>query len=302
MDLRHLRYFVAVAEEGSLTVAAEKRLHTAQPSLSRQMRDLELELGVSLMVRGARGIELTAAGKVFLDHARMALMQVEAAVHAARRASQPAKTSFAVGFLTGYEMDWLPTLMRILRDELPRAEVVIHSRSSPDLAAALVADEIDLAFLRPEKKAPGLTYTPLREEPLIVVMARDHDLSARDAIRAEDLTGQTLVGVPKASSPVLRSVTDDYATQVGIDLTPDYEVDNLSMAISLVVSTRGVSLLPLYARNLFPPSVVSRPLAGAPPMIDLVLGFKETNRSPLLKTLLAKVDEIKFQVEKLHPQ
>lgn len=302
MDLRHLRYFVAVAEEGSLTVAAEKRLHTAQPSLSRQMRDLELELGVSLMIRGARGIELTAAGKAFLEHARMALLQVEAAVHAARRAAQPAKTSFALGFLTGYEMDWLPTLMRILRDELPRAEVVIHSRSSPDLAAALVADEIDLAFLRPEKKTPALTYIQLREEPLIAVMARDHELSARDAVRAEDFSGRTLVGVPKASSPVLRSVVDDYADRIGVDLTPDYEVDNLTMAISLVASTRGVGLLPLYARNLLPPSVVWRPLSGVAPTIDLVLGFKQTNSSPLLKTLLSKVEEIKFQVARSLPQ
>ncbi len=89
MELRHLRYFIAVAEEGSLTLAAEKRLHTAQPSLSRQMRDLELELGVTLMARGARGIELTVAGRVFLDHARIALLQVEAAGEAARRAAAP---------------------------------------------------------------------------------------------------------------------------------------------------------------------------------------------------------------------
>src|ERR1700730_3442219 len=133
MELRHLRYFVAVAEEGSLTVAAQKRLHTAQPSLSRQIRDLELELGVTLMVRGPRGIELTAAGRVFLDHTRVALLQVEAAGEAARRAAQPAKASFAVGFLTGYEMEWLPAVMGILREAQPAAEVVIYSQSSPDL-------------------------------------------------------------------------------------------------------------------------------------------------------------------------
>ena len=94
MELRHLRYFIAVAEEGSLTVAAKKRLHTAQPSLSRQMRDLEYQVGVPLMSRGARGAELTAAGKAFLDRARLALMQVDAAVEAARRAAQPAKPTF----------------------------------------------------------------------------------------------------------------------------------------------------------------------------------------------------------------
>ena len=101
MELRHLRYFVAVAEEGSLTLAADRRLHTAQPSLSRQIRDLEAEVGVQLLIRSPRGIELTAAGRAFLDHARLALSQVEAAGEAARRAAYPAKRSFVIGFLTG---------------------------------------------------------------------------------------------------------------------------------------------------------------------------------------------------------
>src|SRR5713226_851394 len=127
MELRHLRYFVAVAEEGSLTVAAERKLHTAQPSLSRQIRDLEHEVGAQLMTRNARGIELTAAGKAFLDYARLALVQVEAAGEAARRAAKPAKPAFALGFLTGQEIDWLPEVMRVLRDALPSIEVTISS-------------------------------------------------------------------------------------------------------------------------------------------------------------------------------
>src|SRR5260370_29883072 len=114
MGLRHLRYFTGVAEEGSLTLAAEKRLHTAQPSLSRQIRDLEYEGGVQLMSRSVHGIELTAAGGAFLDHAGLALAQVEAAREAARRAAEPAKPSFTLGFLTGQELDWLPGAMRIL--------------------------------------------------------------------------------------------------------------------------------------------------------------------------------------------
>src|SRR6202041_3137936 len=105
MELRHLRYFIAVAEEGSLTLAAEKRLHTAQPSLGRQIGDLEDQVGVQLMIRGVHGIELTAAGKVFLDHARLALAQVDAGVEAARKAAQPAKKTFAIGFQTGEERD-----------------------------------------------------------------------------------------------------------------------------------------------------------------------------------------------------
>src|SRR5271168_2615024 len=136
MELRHLRFFVAVAEAGSLTTAAEKRLHTAQPSLGRQMRDLEYEVGVPLMTRSARGIELTPSGRAFLDHARLALAQVEAAGEAARRAAQPARPTFALGFLTGQEMDWLPEAMNVLRDELPKIEVTVTSQYSPDLAQA----------------------------------------------------------------------------------------------------------------------------------------------------------------------
>src|SRR5215470_2607604 len=94
MELRHLRYFVAVAEEGSLTNAAERRLHTAQPSLSRQIRDLELEIGVKLLERKPRGVALTAAGRVFLDHARLALMQIDVACEAARSTEQPEKEGY----------------------------------------------------------------------------------------------------------------------------------------------------------------------------------------------------------------
>src|SRR5258707_15871187 len=166
MELRHLRFFVAVAEAGSLTLAAEKRLHAAQPSLSRQMRDLELEVGAQLMTRSARGIELTPAGRTFLDHARLALAQVEAAGTAARRAAQPAKQSFALGFLTGQEMDWLPEAMRILRDELPNIEITVCSQYSPDLAAALMIGKLDAAFLRPEANTPDLVFKLAAREPL----------------------------------------------------------------------------------------------------------------------------------------
>src|SRR5260370_15154719 len=105
MELRHLRYFVAVAEAGSLTVAAEKKLHTAQPSLSRQIRDLEYEVGVRLMSRSVHGIELTAAGRAFLDHAPLALTHAEAAAEAARRAAQRTKPPLPMGFQTRQQVD-----------------------------------------------------------------------------------------------------------------------------------------------------------------------------------------------------
>ena len=158
MELRHLPYFVAVAEEGSLTVAAEQRLHTAQPSLSRQMRDLEDEVGVRLMTRSVRGVELTAAGRAFLDHARLALTQAEAAVEAARRAGELLKPAFALGFMTGTEIDWLPKATRILHDQLPNMKLSIASHYSPDLAAELMRGRLDAAFMRRESQADGLAF------------------------------------------------------------------------------------------------------------------------------------------------
>jgi LysR family hca operon transcriptional activator len=180
MELRHLRYFVAVVEEGSLTTAAEFRLHTSQPSLSRQIRDLEHQVGAELLSRSVHGVELTAAGKAFLDHARLALAQVDTAVEAARRAAQPARKTFALGFQTGHEMNWLPQAMHVLRDELKNIEVKISSDYSPDLAEALFRGRLDLAFLRAEPTF-DLVYEVVDREPLIVLMPSDHRVTMRNS-------------------------------------------------------------------------------------------------------------------------
>jgi len=110
--------------------------------------------------------------------------------------------------------------------------------------------------------------------------------------------GRDFIGVSATRAPTLKAVIDDYAKRTGMALKSDHQAENLAMAISLVASTGGVSLLPLYAQNLLPKTVVSRPIQGAPPMVDLVIGYNEANTSPLLKFLLTKVDELKFRVSK----
>ena len=290
MELRHLRYFVAVAEEGSLTVAAKRRLHTAQPSLSRQIRDLEYEVGVQLLTRGARGIELTSAGRAFLDHARLVLVQVEAAVEAARRTAPPSKPSFALGFLTGQEMDWLPEVMNTLKDELPAIDVTISSDYSPRLADALMRGKLDLAFMRPETGMSELDYRVVVKEPIVVALPSDHRLASRAAIALRDLVGETFLGMSD-TAPTFQAVIDDYLKRSGVDLRPAHRIDNLAMAMSLIASTRGVTLLPDYARNFMPRSITSRPLRGDDqPTIDLVVGFNRTNTSPILKLFLSRLD------------
>jgi LysR family transcriptional regulator, hca operon transcriptional activator len=291
MELRHFRYFVAVAEAGSLTVAAEQRLHTSQPSLSRQIRDLENELGAQLLTRRARGIELTPAGRAFLDHARLVLSQVQAAGEAARRVAHPSKPCFTIGFLTGHELKWMPGALRILRDELPNIDVMVSSQYSPLLAANLTKGKIDVAFLRRERGTPELAYRVLVKEPLMVILPSDHRLAALKAISPKDLAGETFVAVSK-TAPVLRAVIDKYLKRSGVNITPEHEADHLAMGMSLIASTGGVGVLPAYAQNFLPSSVTSRPLKGEAPTVDLVLGYKKSNQSPILKLLLSKVDEL----------
>jgi len=291
MELRHLRYFVAVAEAGSLTVAAQQRLHTSQPSLSRQIRDLESELGVELLTRRARGIELTPAGRTFLDHARLVLSQVDAASEAARRVAHPAKPRFTMGFLTGHELKWMPEALRILRGELPNIDVMVSSQYSPLLADGLSKGKIDVAFLRRERGVPELAYRVLVKESLMVVLPSDHRLAALRAISPKDLVGETFVIVSN-TAPVLRAVIVKYLKLSGIDITPAYEADHLAMGMSLIASTGSVGLLPAYAQNLLPSPVTSRPLKGDAPTVELVLGYKKSNQSPILKLLLSRLDEL----------
>jgi LysR family transcriptional regulator, hca operon transcriptional activator len=290
MELRHLRYFIAVAETGSLTEAAEQRLHTSQPSLSRQIRDLEDQVGASLFNRTARGVELTDAGRAFIEHARIALSQVDAAVEAARRAAQPTKQRFALGFLTGQEMSWLPDAMHILRDELLNVDVTVSSDYSTELAEAVSRGKLDLAFMRAEPDA-GLEYRVVDREPLVVLMPSDHALTARKSITPQDLVNEPFIAMA-GKARVLRAIVDDYLERSDVLVVPAQSVDNPAMVMSLVASTRGVAIIPAYVQNLMPWSVASRPLAGDAPTIDLAVGYSKTNRSPTLQLFLSRLDEL----------
>ncbi|WP_260438585.1 LysR substrate-binding domain-containing protein [Burkholderia contaminans] len=209
---------------------------------------------------------------------------------AARRAAQPSKQRFAPGFLTGQEMTWLPKALNLLRDELPDIDVTVSSDYSPDLADALARGRLDLAFLRAE---PGfdLDYTTVGQEPLVVLMPSDHTLASQESIRPQQLAGQPFVATANKAR-VLRSVVGTYLQREGVTLTPTQGVDNPAMVMSLVASTRGLTLIPYYVENLLPWSVVSRLLAGDAPTIDLVVGHSRSNASPILKFFLSRLSEL----------
>jgi LysR family hca operon transcriptional activator len=290
MELRHLRYFIAVVEEGGLTAAAERRLHTSQPSLSRQIRDLEREVGADLLTRTPHGIEVTAAGGAFLEHARLSVAQANAAVEAARAAARPAMPAFQVGFLIGEEVDWLSTLTRGLGDDLAKLELRISSGYSPQLAEDVQRGKLDAAIIRREP-APDLAYRLLGSEPLMVVLPSDHRLASREAIDLTDLANDPFIGFTDVPH-VLRQIVRTYMQGRGLDLEPVHRIDNFAMGVSLVASTRGFAVLPAYAANFLPWSVVSRPLEGPAPTIDLMLGYRRANSSPVLRSLLRRLDDL----------
>jgi LysR family hca operon transcriptional activator len=289
MELRHLRYFIAVVEEGGLTAAAERRLHTSQPSLSRQIRDLEYEVGAPLLTRTPHGVELTPAGSAFLDHARLAVAQANTALEAARRAARPEKAAFRMGFLIGEEVDWLAKVTRALGEDLASLELRISSGHSPQLAEEVEQGKLDVAIIRREPK-PELGFWLLGREPIVVVLPSDHAQAKHPDIDVADLKGDPFIGFSDVPH-ILRDIVDDYLRRCGTPMTPTQVIDSFATGISLVASTRGFVLLPAYATNYLPWSVVSRPLKGEAPTIELVLGYHRANRSPVLQALLGRLKD-----------
>jgi LysR family hca operon transcriptional activator len=182
--------------------------------------------------------------------------------------------------------------MRVLGDELPNIEVSISSRYSPDLARGLLQGELDLAFMRPEAQMPDLLYKPIIKEPLVLALPTGHRLASQDTVALRDIAGEIFIGMSD-TAPTLQRVIEDYLRRSGMNLRIVHRVDNLAMAMSLITSTKGVALLPAFAKNFLPRSVTIRPLAGEAPTIDLVIGYNKSNTSPLLGLFLRRIEQLR---------
>jgi LysR family hca operon transcriptional activator len=209
----------------------------------------------------------------------------------------PANPRFAIGILSnGEELRWMPEVMKILHEKFPNVDVITSSQFSPLLAEAISRGQIDAALLRREEGWPGLAYETLLRMPLIVYMPKNHRLAAFQEISAEDLDGETFVLSAK-TGPVLRRVVDDYLKRFGVNMAGNHEVDHPTNVISLV-SSGCVGIWPTYLQNFIPDSVTARPLQGDPPTIDLVLGYRKSNHSPILRFLLSRLNDLIARVTK----
>ncbi|MCX5496237.1 LysR substrate-binding domain-containing protein [Kaistia dalseonensis] len=278
-----MRYFVAVAEELSFTRAAE-RLHTAQPSLSHQIRDLEDEVGVELLSRNKRHVALTEAGRVFLDEARLVLAQAQRACQLARQAAGPARATLNVGFVPAAEVKIFPRVLPLMRASMPGLAMTFQNLPTGALEDGLLDGSIDIAFMRPPLHDDRLASETVLEEQMVAVIPADHRLAAKAAIAARDLSGENLVRINPRQAGVLHGITQDWLGAHGVVMGSGQEADNVLTLLTLVSMGGGVALLPDYAKELVFRNVTTRPLADPATPAPLIMAWRRADPSKAATT------------------
>jgi len=290
MDLlRHLHYFVTVAEERHFGRAAE-RLHMAQPPLSQQIRRLEAELGLELFTRTTRRVDLTPAGAAYLERARAILASVETAADEAHRVAAGVVGHLAIGCVGSATYSLLPALSRRLADELPGVDFSFRGEMLvADQVEALREGAIDIALLRPPITDGTLTVTPLREERLVVAVPTGHPLAGRRQIRVSDLADTDLIvhsaGRRSAMYDVVRRLFSE------ADLTPRvrHEVGETSTLVTLVAGGLGVAIVPQPVSALALKGVTYRPLIRPATTVGLAVAHRADRDEPHLRRTLAAI-------------
>lgn len=284
MELRHLRYFVAVAEELSFTRAAE-RLCTAQPSLSQQIRDLEEQVGTLLLERTRRKVELTDAGKVFLTEARLTLAQADRAIVRARQVGRKGASTITIGFVPAAEVRIFPGVLPRLRMRLPELNVELRSIPTFEQEQKLLDHEIDIAFLRKPIRSPDVMSEVVLSEALVVVLPVAHPLAQCKEIHAQQLDGEAWVQPHPLYSGDLHKVVETYFAQHGVRPKVTQVATNTLLYLNLIGMGLGVGILPAYAVSLTNPAICTRPLAAPAPEIELLMAWRAGECPPHLEVL-----------------
>lgn len=287
MELRHLRYFVAVAEEQHFTRAAQ-RLQMAQPPLSQAIRQLERELGTQLLHRTTRQVSLTAAGELFYERAGAILADVDRASTDAVRAAGGELGRLAIGFTGSVTYELLPALVRAFREEVPGVELELHGELfTPEQVTRIVAGELDLGFLRPPVDAPELQVEVLREEPLIAVVPAGHALAASDAVELAELADQPFITYPSGLTSVTREAVQRACAHAGFRPRVVQEVHETITMVCFVAAGLGVALVPASVRFVYVEGAEYRPVRGNPEVVALAAVWRRSDDNPALARFLA---------------
>lgn len=287
MELRHLRYFVAVAEELHFRRAAQ-RLGIAQPPLSQQIRRLEEELGVTLLHRTKRRVALTEAGSIFLDGARQTLEQAAGAARMAQRAKRGEIGRLAVGFAG--PGNWLPRVLRPFRARHPGIELTLHQLTTARQVEALQARRLDVGLLRPPLTGgQGLSLETVAREAIIAALPRGHRLERRRAVPLKELKDDPFVLFPRPEGPGFYDQLLSLCHSAGFSPQVVQEATDMRTIVNLVAGAIGVSLVPSPSDDLRLAGVVYRPLQGATSWTELALAWRHGDDRPALQAFLGVV-------------
>jgi DNA-binding transcriptional LysR family regulator len=287
-----MRKFVIVAEESHFGRAAE-RLRMAQPPLSQQIKALEAELGVTLFRRTTRKVELTAAGERFLQRARSILAAVDDAVTEAAQVADGRLGRIAIGFTGSATYDLLPSLVRVLRADLPGIELDIHGEMlTPDQVTALTEGSLDLGLLRPPVRSSAVEVHVLRREPLIAVLPEHHALAARSRVQLADLKDDPFITYPSHHRSVVYDAVMDACQRAGFVPVNVHEVGETSTLVSFVAAGLGVALVPASVQHLRITGATYLPLAGTTQEVELALATRAGETSPLVARVRARTQAL----------
>lgn len=288
MELHHLRYYVAVAEECHFGRAAE-RLHIAQPPLSQQIKQLEAELGVQLLTRSTRRVTLTPAGERYLERAREILDRVDAAGSEAERVAAGELGHVTIGFTGSATYELLPSLSRVLRAQLPGVDLDLRGELlTPTQVDGLLDGQLDVGLLRPPVGDANIEVRSLRHEPLIAVLPEHHPLVANPHVSISDLRDETFVGYPARHRSVIHDAVQEACRAAGF--TPEStEVAETSTLVSFVAAGLGVALVPMSVQHLRITGATYRPLTGTVPTVELALATRRGELTPVVQRVVGTV-------------
>jgi len=288
-ELRHLRYFVAVAEELNFSRAAE-RLHMAQPPLSVAIRQLEQELGTNLFVRTSREVRLTEGGAALLDGARRTLSEAEAAVTAARRVAAGEVGSLRIGYNWSARFDTLPALGQALKRTYPDVELLAEEMRPNRMPAALRAGTIDVALALYPELVDGLAHKTVRREPIVALLPAAHRLAREDAVGLEALANDFLM-FPRELAPRLHDFYLGLCRGAGFEP----KLSSESARSRWMIGTWGAStaaLLPASVSDDLPDGVVAVPISGLSEALEFQLAWRNDNHNPALAAFIALADGV----------
>lgn len=289
MELRHLRYFVAVAEELSFTRAAA-RLHTSQPSLSQQIRHLEEAVGAPLLERSRHHVTLTGAGRMFLRGAKDILSRVDQVARLAKQAADGQAGELSVGTFPAADVRILPVLRPLVAAHLPDLRMVLHSKYAVEPISGLQAGTLDVAFIRGPIESAEIEVVELLRERIVVMLPASHPLARRKRIPVKSLHDLPCITMDRSLSPALYDAISALYRQARIRMRAVSIADNVLGHLRLVQEGLGFALLPESMGALLPPGVVVKPLdSNPPPTVSVVLAWKAGNTSPLVQAFAGLV-------------